>query len=104
MPMSACKTACITLDDEAQMTFYRALGFALEIVINEEQDAYPETVQTPLFGEELVNHVWAHIRGEAFFGGLPMGQAAFENSQAHLALLQVYQRVQTVKASAFAPK
>ncbi len=86
------------VDDAEMFTFYKALGFALEILMENELAAYPLSVQKQLFGDAVVDKVWRNIDGEEVFGGLPMGMAAFEASQSHQALLGVYQRVRTVKA------
>ncbi|MGE4500566.1 MAG: 30S ribosomal protein S12 methylthiotransferase accessory factor YcaO [Hydrogenovibrio sp.] len=88
--------------DEADMfTFYKALGFALEILMQGDLAAYPLPVQQQLFGKAVVERVWRNINGEEFFGGLPMGMAAFESSRSHQNLLSVYQRVRAVKAEAW---
>lgn len=88
------------VDDPEQSTFYRALGFALEVVLEGAESDYPMTVQAQLFGKECVDKVWQCIRGECLFGGLEIGLSAFTNSQSHLALLSVYDRIHQVKMAA----
>lgn len=89
------------VDDAEMFTFYKALGFALEILMLGDLAAYPLPVQQQLFGKAVVERVWRNINGEEFFGGLPMGMAAFECSRSHQNLLLVYQRVRAVKAEAW---
>lgn len=88
------------VDDPAKSLLYRALGFALEIVLESAESEYPEAVQAQLFGEDCVETVWQCIRGECLFGGMDMGMAAFQSSRNHLALLSVYDRIHQVKLAA----
>lgn len=85
------------VDDEAMALLYKALGFALDILLEDSLTEYPLSVQAQLFGEEVVEKVWRNINGEEIFGGLEIGMSAFENSQNHQALMTVYQKVQQVK-------
>jgi len=88
------------VEDESKALFYRALGFALEVVLEGLEADYPVEVQTQLFGQEMVEKVWQCIQGECLFGGMDMGIAAFKNSQNHMALLSVYDRIHQVKLAA----
>lgn len=88
------------VDDEGMAVLYKALGFALEIMLEGQLAQYPLTVQSQLFGDAVVEKVWRNINGEEVFGGLEIGMDAFENSQNHIALMTVYQKVQQVKTLA----
>lgn len=85
------------VDDEEMALFYKALGFALDILLEDTLTEYPLSVQSQLFGKKVIEKVWRNINGEEFFGGLDIGMTAFENSQNHQALMAVYQKVQQVK-------
>lgn len=85
------------VDDEAMAVFYKALGFALDIMLEDNLAHYPLSVQNQLFGEKVIEKVWRNINGEEFFGGLEVGIRVFQNSQNHLALMRVYEKVQQVK-------
>lgn len=88
------------IDDESKALFYRALGFALEVVLDAAEADYPFAVQAQLFGDACVEKAWQCIRGECLFGGLDIGLAAFQNSQSHMALMSVYDRIHQVKKAA----
>ncbi len=88
------------VDNEAKAHLYRALGFALEILLESAETDYPEAVQACLFGQETVEKVWQCIRGECVLGGIDIGMDAFRNSRNHLALLSVYDRIHQVKMAA----
>lgn len=87
------------VDDEAMQVFYKALSFALDIVLSDGLDFYNFDMQKKLFGDETVDQVWKYIQGEAFLGGLSIGEKAFEESRSHQNLLKVYEKVQSIKKS-----
>ncbi|MBD3821498.1 MAG: YcaO-like family protein [Thiotrichales bacterium] len=89
------------VDDEAMMMLYKALSFALEIVLSDEMEFYSFEMQKKLFGTELVDRVWRYIEGEAYLADLPIGNKAFELSKSHQTLLNVYCRIQEFKQKAF---
>lgn len=89
---------CFYFVDDAEMKqFYKALQFALQVIVNNEKELFSHHSQAKLFGEEVVEKVWRNIEGEEHFGGLPIGMKAFKNSHAHLNFLRVYSRIQKVK-------
>lgn len=88
------------VDNDAKAHLYRALDFALEILLESAETDYPEAVQACLFGQETVEKVWQCIRGECVLGGIDIGMDAFRNSRNHLALLSVYDRIHQVKMAA----
>ncbi|MGC9385349.1 MAG: 30S ribosomal protein S12 methylthiotransferase accessory factor YcaO [Hydrogenovibrio sp.] len=99
--LDALQTSLYFVDDPEWHRLYIALEFGLEVLLQSDLETYPVSVQADLFGEALTERVWRCIRGEELFGGLPMGAAAFQESRSHRGLLQVYRRVQAVKAKAW---
>lgn len=85
------------VDDEATAHLYKALSFALDVILEEVESEYSEEVQAQLFGEETVQSVQKYLRGEWVIANLPLGMAAFKHSSAHQKLLTVYQRIHTFK-------
>jgi ribosomal protein S12 methylthiotransferase accessory factor len=77
---------------------YEVMQFALEIQLDGLDVASYQTGMVKLFGADLVEKVQAHLRNEQTFWGIPLGHAAFEQSQRHQALWQVYQRARLAKA------
>ncbi|BBN59674.1 30S ribosomal protein S12 methylthiotransferase accessory factor YcaO [Hydrogenovibrio marinus] len=88
------------VDDEDMKVLYKALSFALEIVLSDEMEFYSFEMQKKLFGAELVDRVWRYIEGEAYLADLPIGNKAFELSKSHQVLLNVYRGIQDVKQKA----
>ena len=63
---------CFYFVDDAEMKqFYKALQFALQVIVNNEKELFSHHAQAKLFGEEVVEKVWRNIEGEEHFGGLP---------------------------------
>lgn len=85
------------VDDGEMQLLYKALSFALEIVLNDDLDFYNFEMQKKLFGNALIERVWRYIEGEAFIGDLSIGTKAFEESKSHQTLLKIYQKIQEVK-------
>jgi ribosomal protein S12 methylthiotransferase accessory factor len=84
--------------DKPMAVVYEAMQFALDIELDGLDSAMYRDGRVMLFGEAMVEQVEAHISGEACCWGLALGQAAFEQSQRHQALWQVYQRANLAKA------
>ena len=77
---------------------YEAMQFALEIELDGlDFNAYQNGMRM-LFGDDVLEKVKAHLRSEQTCWGIPIGHAAFTNSQRHQALWQVYQRAHLAKA------
>ncbi|WP_044406103.1 30S ribosomal protein S12 methylthiotransferase accessory factor YcaO [Thiomicrospira microaerophila] len=84
--------------DKPMAVVYEAMQFALGIELDGLDAAIYRDGRVMLFGETMVEQVEAHISGDACCWGLALGQAAFEQSQRHQALWQVYQRANLAKA------
>lgn len=85
------------VDDAETLKLYKALSFALDILLENKVSEYPYKVKVQLFGENVAHKVQAMIEGTIVLGGLPFGRDAFLQSQSHLALMKVYQKVQAYK-------
>ncbi len=85
------------VDHKPMQTYYKALSFALEIKLYENQATYNNAMLIKLFGKEITNKVNKSITGELFIYGLPLGNQTFQQSKAHQTLLQIYKKVQQQK-------
>ncbi len=86
------------VDCQPLIKYYKILEFILEVLLRCELRSLGMKVQIELFGEEIVKEVWKVIKGEIYFWGLEMGQEMFNSSQSHQSLLNLYRRINEVKA------
>lgn len=80
---------------------YEAFNFALEVELNNFDWGVYRPGMWQLFGQQTMDKIERHLKGEAVAWGVPLGQAAFDHSLRHQALLEVYQRTRQVKEAYF---
>ncbi|UQB43384.1 YcaO-like family protein [Thiomicrospira microaerophila] len=83
--------------EKSMAQVYEAMQFALDIELDSLDFKAYEQGMSRLFGPKTLEQVRAHLSGEVIAWGLTLGPLAFEQSQRHQALWQVYQRARVAK-------
>jgi len=75
---------------------YRAIKYILEMQLNDLMD---QSAAELLFGKDVVNMALQVVDGEVVFAGEELGEAIFEQSKQHQAMLKIYANLHEVKTN-----